>query len=305
MATQKEVRTRISSVKNIQKITRAMEMVAAARLRRAEQRIDNLRPYAQAIRKMTRRVSEAAEGIPRIPLLEEREDQKKVAVLLVTGDRGLAGAFNTQIIRAGTQLRRELESEGKEVVFCVVGRRGASSLQFRGEPIEGSYVGFTDRPAFANAREIGDALTSGYVDEDYDRVDLIYNRYVSPLTQYVRRQTLLPLQQAEVFGAGVPEPEEPESSELAEAHEKALWFFEPEPEVLLPQLFKDYADLSVFRALLESTASEHGSRMTAMRNAAENAQDMIKSLTLEMNRVRQAEITQEILEVVAGAESLG
>ena len=305
MATQKEVRTRISSVKNIQKITRAMEMVAAARLRRAEQRIDNLRPYAQAIRKMTRRVSEAAEGIPRIPLLEEREDQKKVAVLLVTGDRGLAGAFNTQIIRAGTQLRRELESEGKEVVFFVVGRRGASSLSFRGEPVEESYAGFTDRPAFANAREIGDALTSGYVDEDYDRVDLIYNRYVSPLTQYVRRQTLLPLQQAEVFGAGVPEPEQPEDPELAEAHEKALWFFEPDPEVLLPQLFKDYADLSVFRALLESTASEHGSRMTAMRNAAENAQDMIKNLTLEMNRVRQAEITQEILEVVAGAESLG
>jgi F-type H+-transporting ATPase subunit gamma len=305
MATQKEVRTRIGSVKNIQKITRAMEMVAAARLRRAEQRIDNMRPYAQAIRKMTRRVSEAAEGIPRIPLLEEREDQKKVAVLLVTGDRGLAGAFNTQIIRAGTQLRRELEGEGKDAVFHVVGRRGASSLNFRGEPVEESYVGFTDRPSFADARRIGDALTSGYVDHDYDRVDLIYNRYVSPLTQYVRRQTLLPLQQAEVFGAGIPEPEEPENPELAEAHERALWFFEPEPEELLPQLFKDYADLSVFRALLESTASEHGSRMTAMRNAAENAQDMIKGLTLEMNRVRQAEITQEILEVVAGAESLG
>ena len=305
MATQKEVRTRIGSVKNIQKITRAMEMVAAARLRRAEQRIDHMRPYAQAIRKMTRRVSEAAEGIPRIPLLEEREDQKKVAVLLVTGDRGLAGAFNTQIIRAGTQLRKELEGEGKKAVFHVVGRRGASSLSFRGEPVEESYVGFTDRPSFADARRIGDALTSGYVDEDYDRVDLIYNRYVSPLTQYVRRQTLLPLQQAEVFGAGIPEPEEPDDSELAEAHEKALWFFEPEPEELLPQLFKDYADLSVFRALLESTASEHGSRMTAMRNAAENAQDMIKGLTLEMNRVRQAEITQEILEVVAGAESLG
>jgi len=305
MATQKEVRTRIGSVKNIQKITRAMEMVAAARLRRAEQRIDNMRPYAQAIRKMTRRVSEAAEGIPRIPLLEEREDQKKVAVLLVTGDRGLAGAFNTQIIRAGTQLRKELEGEGKDAVFHVVGRRGASSLSFRGEPVEESYVGFTDRPSFADARRIGDALTSGYVDEDYDRVDLIYNRYVSPLTQYVRRQTLLPLQQAEVFGAGIPEPEEPDDSDLAEAHARALWFFEPEPEELLPQLFKDYADLSVFRALLESTASEHGSRMTAMRNAAENAQDMIKGLTLEMNRVRQAEITQEILEVVAGAESLG
>src|SRR5688500_5297944 len=224
---QKDVRTRIGSVKNIQKITRAMEMVAAARLRRAEQRIDNMRPYAQAIRKMTQRVSEAAEGIPRIPLLEERDDQKKVAVLLVTGDRGLAGAFNTQIIRAGTQLRKELEGEGKDAVFHVVGRRGASSLNFRGEPVEESYVGFTDRPSFADARRIGDALTSGYVDEDYDRVDLIYNRYVSPLTQYVRRQTLLPLQQAEVFGAGIPEPEEPENPELAEAHERALWVFEP------------------------------------------------------------------------------
>jgi F-type H+-transporting ATPase subunit gamma len=304
VATQKEVRTRIASVKNIQKITRAMEMVAAARLRRAEQRIDAMRPYAQAIRKMTRRVSEAAEGIPRIALLAER-DVRRVAILLVTGDRGLAGAFNTQIIRAGIQLRRELESDGAEVVFYVVGRRGNSSLQFRGEPVEDSYVGFTDRPGFANAREIGDALTSGYVDEDFDRVDLIYNRYVSPLTQYVRRQTLLPLQQAEVFGAGIPEPEQPEDEELAEAHEKAYWIYEPEPEELLPALFKDYVDLSVFRALLESTASEHGARMTAMRNAAENANDMIKNLTLEMNRVRQAEITQEILEVVAGAESLG
>lgn len=305
MATQKEVRTRIGSVKNIQKITRAMEMVAAARLRRAEQRIAHLRPYAQAIRKMTRRVAEAAEGIPRIPLLEEREDQKRVGVLLVTGDRGLAGAFNTQIIRAGVQLRKELESEGAEVVFHVVGRRGNSSLQFRGEPVEKSYVGFTDRPGFANAREIGGELTSGYVDEDFDRVDLIYNRYVSPLTQYVRRQTLLPLQQAEVFGEGLPEPDVVEDEALAEAHARALWEYEPDPEELLPELFSEYVDLSVFRALLESTASEHGARMTAMRSAAENAEEMIDDLTLEMNRARQAEITQEILEVVAGAEALG
>jgi F-type H+-transporting ATPase subunit gamma len=305
MATQKEVRNRIGSVKNIHKITRAMEMVAAARLRRAEQRIEALRPYAQAIRKMTRRVAEAAEEIRRVPVLEQREDVKNVGILLVTGDRGLAGAFNTQIIRAGTQLRRELETEGAKVVFHVVGRRGNSSMQFRGEPVDASYVGFTDRPGFANAREIGRELTSAYVDEKFDRVDLIYNRYVSPLTQYVRRQTLLPLQQAEVFGAGVPEPESPADEELAEAHERALWIYEPEPEELLPELFEEYVDLSVFRALLESTASEHGARMTAMRNAAENADDMIRDLTLEMNRVRQAEITQEILEVVAGAESPG
>jgi F-type H+-transporting ATPase subunit gamma len=305
MATRKEVKNRISSVKNIHKITRAMEMVAAARLRRAEERIANLRPYAQAIRKMTRQVSEAAGTMPKIPLLEEREQVRKVGILLVTGDRGLAGSFNTQIIRAGIELKRELAADGADVTFSVVGRRGNSTLQFRGEEVSGAYIGFTDRPTFANAREIGDDLSAAYIDEDLDRVELVYNRYVSPLTQYVRRQTLLPLQHAEVFGEGIPEPEEPVDSELAEAHAKALWVYEPDPELLLPQLFKDYADISIFRALLESTASEHGSRMTAMRNAAENAQDMISSLTLEMNRVRQAEITQEILEVVAGAEALG
>ncbi len=191
------------------------------------------------------------------------------------------------------------------MTFALVGRRGNSTMQFRGEPVTASYVGFTDRPAFANAREIGADLTSSYIDEDFDRVELIYNRYVSPLTQYVRRQTLLPLQEAEVYGEGIPEPEQPVDPELAEAHSKALWVYEPDPEELLPQLFQDYVDLSIFRALLESTASEHGSRMTAMRNAAENANEMISDLTLEMNRVRQAEITQEILEVVAGAEALG
>jgi F-type H+-transporting ATPase subunit gamma len=305
MATRKEVKGRIASVKNIHKITRAVEMVAAARLRRAEERIANLRPYAQAIRKMTRQVSEAAGTLPDIPVLEERESLKKVGILLVTGDRGLAGSFNTQIIRAGLELQREFEGEGAGVTFSVVGRRGNSTLQFRGENVDEAYVGFTDRPAFANAREIGEDLSAAYMDEDLDRVELIYNRYVSPLTQYVRRQTLLPLQQAEVFGEGIPEPEEPEDPELAEAHSKALWVYEPEPDLLLPQLFREYVDLSIFRALLESTASEHGSRMTAMRNAAENAQDMIGDLTLEMNRVRQSEITQEILEVVGGAEALG
>ena len=305
MATQKEVKNRIASVKNIHKITRAMEMVAAARLRRAEQRIAAMRPYAQAIRKMTQRVSEASTTVRRVALLEERERIASVAIVLVTGDRGLAGSFNTNIIREGVRLRREFESDGTEVGFSVVGRRGASTLGFRGENVVNSYVGFTDRPAFTDARAISRDLTSGYVDEKLDRVELVYNRYVSPLTQYVRRQTLLPLQRAEVFGEGIPEPEEPADPELAEAHEKAYWDYEPEPEELRPMLFEEYVDLSVYRALLESSASELGARMTAMRNAAENAQDMIDDLTLEANRVRQAEITQEILEVVGGAEALG
>jgi F-type H+-transporting ATPase subunit gamma len=305
VATQKEVKNRISSVKNIHKITRAMEMVAAARLRRAEQRIDNMRPYAQAIRKMTKQVADASTGIPRIALLEQRESESKIGILLVTGDRGLAGAFNTTIIREGVRLKRELGGGGTDVSFAVVGRRGNSTVTFRGETVVNAYVGFTDRPAFTDAREISRDLTTAYVDGELDRVELVYNRYVSPLTQYVRRQTLLPMQEAEVFGEGIPEPEEPADPELAEAHEKAYWDYEPDPEVLLPMLFEEYVDLSVYRALLESSASELGARMTAMRNAAENAQDMIQDLTLEANRVRQAEITQEILEVVGGAEALG
>jgi F-type H+-transporting ATPase subunit gamma len=305
MATQKDVKTRINSVKNIRKITRAMEMVAAARLRRAEQRIDAMRPYAQSIRKVTKQVAEAAgPKADRVPLLQHRGETERVGILLVTGDRGLAGSFNTQIIRAGLNLKRELKAEGVEASFYAVGRRGNSTLNFRGEDVVESFIGFTDRPSFADARKIGEMLSSGYIDADLDRVELIYNRYVSPLTQYVRRQTLLPLQEAEVFGEGLPEPERPVSEELEEAQARSEWLYEPDPEEALSLLFGEYVDLSVFRALLESAASEHGARMTAMRSAAENAGDMIDSLTLEMNRVRQAEITQEILEVVGGAEAL-
>jgi F-type H+-transporting ATPase subunit gamma len=305
MATRKEVKNRISSVKNINKITRAMEMVAAARLRRAEQRIGHLRPYAQAIRKMTQRAAAEAGDVPRVPVLQEREETREVGILLVTGDRGLAGAFNTNIIREGLRLKREFERDGASVAFSVVGRRGVSAMTFRGEELLASYTGFTDRPGFANAREVGGALTSAYVDEELDRVELVYNRYVSPLTQYVRRQTLLPVQQAEVFGEGVPQEEDHEETELEKAHARALWIYEPEPEELLATLIPEYVNISLYRALLESAASEHGARMTAMRTAAENAESMIDDLTLEMNRVRQAEITQEILEVVSGAEALG
>ncbi len=171
--------------------------------------------------------------------------------------------------------------------------------------MEHSYVGFTDRPAFTDARKISRDLIAAFIDGDVDEVDIVYNRFQSPLTQYVRRQRLLPLDQAEVFGEGIGAEPEPEDSELVEAHRRALWVYEPEAEEILQPLFEEYVDLSIYRALLESAASEHGARMTAMRNAAENADDMIDRLTLEMNRVRQAEITQEILEVVAGAEALG
>ena len=283
-----------------------MEMVAAARLRRAEQRIRAMRPYAEAIRKMAREVSEASEGATaRVPLLKRHEPVANVGVVLITGDRGLAGAFNTQIIREGVRLKREYRSDNEKVIFYVVGRRGNSTMQFRGEEVAGSYVGFTERPAFTDAREISRDLTSAYTDGDLDRVDLVYNRYVSPLTQYVRRHTLLPISEAEVFGEGDDRAEPEADEELVEADRRAAWMYEPDAEELLPMLFEEYVDLSVYRALLESSASELGARMTAMRNASENAQELIGDLTLEMNRVRQAEITQEILEVVAGADALG
>jgi F-type H+-transporting ATPase subunit gamma len=306
MATQKDVKNRIASIKNINKITRAMEMVAAARLRRAEQRIENLRPYAQGMRKLTRRAAEQAGGMPRVPVMVEREEEKRVGVVLITGDRGLAGAFNTNIIRDGMRLGKELREQGIDPVFSAVGRKGVSALTFRKQQLSGTYTGFTDRPGFANAREIGEELTARYVDEEVDRVELVYNRYVSPLTQHVWRQTLLPMQQAEVTGEGVEsEEEDAEETEIEKAHSQAVWEYEPEAEVLLAQLIPEYVNISVYRALLESAASELGARMTAMRNAAENAETMMDDLTLEMNRARQAEITQEILEVVAGAEALG
>jgi F-type H+-transporting ATPase subunit gamma len=293
---QKDIKSRIASVKNIQKITRAMEMVAAARLRRAEERIEHLRPYAAAIRRMTRQAAEAAENMPRLPILHQHEREENIGLLLVTGDRGLAGAFNSQILRAGIRASHELQQESRSVAWYAAGRRGVSSLTFRGLDLSGSYVGFTDRPAYANAREIAEDLMSAFVDGDVDRVDIFYNGYISPLTQEVRRETLLPLQEASIL-------EEGESQE--ESGHSALVEYEPEPEEILRRLIPDYVEISVFRALLESTASEHGARMTAMRSASDNAGDLIESLTLQANRARQAEITQEIMEVVAGAEALG
>jgi F-type H+-transporting ATPase subunit gamma len=295
---QKDLKSRVASVKNIQKITRAMEMVAAARLRRAEQRIEHLRPYAGAIRRMTRQAAAAAENIPSLPILQEHEQVNRVGLVFVTGDRGLAGAFNSQILRAGLRAAAEHGSEGHDIAYYASGRRGVSSLTFRGLDISGNYTGFTDRPGYANAREIAEDVMSAYVDGNLDRVEIFYNGYISPLTQEVRRETLLPLQQATIL-----EAQEEDDDEDSAHH--ALVEYEPDPEEILQRLIPDYVEISVYRALLESTASEHGARMTAMRSASDNAGDLIESLTLQMNRARQAEITQEIMEVVAGAEALG
>ena len=299
MANLKDIRSRIGSVPNVRKITRAMEMISAARLRRAEQRIEHLRPYADALRRMTARASHAADNIPNLPILQDRENVETVGILLITGDRGLAGPFNSQIVRAGNRRAAELKRDGEEVLWYAVGRRGVSSLEFRQLELGGSWTGFTDRPAFADARTIGDGMAAAYVDGKVDRVEIIYNGYISPVNQEVREETLLPLQQADVIDVD----EEGEQSE-DEPESRALWIYEPDPEEILARLVPDYVEISIYRALLESTASEHGARMSAMRNASDNAGELIDDLTLAANRERQAEITQEIMEVVAGAEGL-
>jgi F-type H+-transporting ATPase subunit gamma len=304
MASQRDVRNKITSVKNIQKITRAMEMVAAARLRRAEQRIAALRPYAEGIGRMTRQAARAAgENIAQVPLLVEHETEANVGLLLITGDRGLAGGFNSQIIRAGARIASEQAERGRNTIWYASGRRGVSSVSFRGHELAGSYTGFSDRPAYADARTIADDLMQGYIDGSLDRVEIVYNAYLSPLTQRVTREGLLPLSSA-------PFSAEEEGAPRARAQRgerdgrPASVEYEPDAEEILKRLVPDYVEISIYRALVESTAGFFGAQMTAMRSASDNAGEILTEYTLQMNRARQAEITKEILEVVAGAEGL-
>jgi F-type H+-transporting ATPase subunit gamma len=240
--------------------------------------------------------------------------------LLVTGDRGLAGGFNSQIVRAGVKAASELGEQGQQSVWFATGRRGVSSLSFRGRELSGSYTGFADRPAYADARSIADDLITAYIDGRVDRVEILYNSYVSPLTQTVTRETLLPLSQAtltagagedseasgdgERGGAGGESAGAAGNSGGAGSGPHPLVEYEPGPEEILERLVPDYVEVSIYRALVESAAGFFGAQMTAMRSASENAGEIITDLTLQMNRARQAEITQEIMEVVAGAEGL-
>jgi F-type H+-transporting ATPase subunit gamma len=301
MASQRDVRNRVASVKNIETITSAMAMVAAARLRRAEMRIEALRPYANGIRLMTRRAAEAAGSVQGVPLLSEHPEVRTVGILLVAGDRGLAGAFNSNIVRAGIAAGKEHQAAGRNVVYFASGRRVASSLTFRGLPVVEAFTGFTDRPAYDDAKRIGRRVVAAFLDNEVDQVDVFYNGYRSAILQIVQRETLLPLAKATVSDAA---PANQGEAGAEPTGPRARPEYEPGALDVLKRLVPDYVEISIYRALLESTASEHGSRMTAMRNASDNAKELISDLTLQMNRARQAAITQEIMEVVAGAEGV-
>jgi F-type H+-transporting ATPase subunit gamma len=290
--TVQELKRRIRSVRNTRKITRALELVAAARLRSAQARIEAMRPYADRMQELMVGTAKASASLHGLPLLERRE-VATVGVLPLTGDRGLAGAFNSQILRRAFARERSLRAEGKTVRFLVSGRKGRSTLTFRGYELARAWSGFSDRPAYSDAQWIAHALTELYTEGEVDRVVLIYNHFESALVQRVVEQDILPI---------------PEQALEAEEGEPDVIFgdfiYEPEPEQILERLLPAYLETELFRALLESAASEQGARMTAMRNASKNAGELIDSLTLAMNRARQAEITQEILEVVAGADAL-
>jgi F-type H+-transporting ATPase subunit gamma len=294
VASVQDLKRRIRSVRNTRKITRAMELVAAAKLRRAEQRITALRPYAATMNELISGVGGAASSV-RLPLLEERESVVAVAFVPVSGVRGLAGSFNAQILRRAFALERALQAEGKAVRWIAVGKKGRSTLTFRRRELSGAYAGFTDQPAYGDAQAIAHRVAELFTSGEVDRVVLVYNTYVSALTQQVTEQDVLPIS---------PEILETDDEEREADALRGDFIFEPEPEEILVRLLPVYLETQIYRALLESTASEQGARMTAMRNASKNAGELIDSLTLRMNRARQAEITQEILEVVAGAEAL-
>ena len=294
MASQQDIKRRIRSIRSTHKITKAMELVAAAKLRRAQQRIVAMRPYADRMLELISSTAQAVGNVHGLPLLESR-DSRTVALVPLTRDRGLAGAFNAQVLRRSFTLEHDLQAQGIEVSWLVGGKRGRSSLTFRHRELAKSWTGFSDQPEFADAQAVAHSLSELYANAQIDTVLLVYNRFVTPITQTVVEQEILPLPRQVLEGFDEGDAPAPVRGEV---------LYEPDPEAILARLIPAYLETQIFRALLESAASEHGARMSAMRNASKNAEELIDHLTLVMNRARQADITREILEVVAGADAI-
>ena len=286
MATLRDLKRQITSVKNIAKVTEALQTVSAVKFRKAEARVKRARPYAENVEQMMRDVARQARSGS--PLLVGREGNR-VAILSVTADRGLAGGFNAQVLKRTTQFRA-----GRDAQFVQIasGRKAVAFFRFRRiDPVE-VFTGFSDSPTYEKAREIGSALMRLFEDEEADELYLIYNRFESALTQRPVVTRLLPAARED----GEDEEEEGISGSFME--------YIPDPETILNKLVPRYVETMVWQALLESAAGEHGARMTAMKNATDNANDLAKDLTLQMNKARQAQITREISEIAAGAEAL-
>ncbi len=286
MATLRDLKRQIGSVKNIAKVTEALQTVSAVKFRKAEARVKRARPYAENVEQMMRDVARQARSGS--PLLVGREGNR-VAILSVTADRGLAGGFNAQVLKRTSQFRAERDAQFVQIAS---GRKAVAYFRFRRiDPVE-VYTGFSDSPTYEKAREIGSALMRLFEDEEADELYLIYNRFESALTQRPVLTRLLP---------AAPEDGEEEEEEGISG---SFMEYIPDPETILNKLVPRYVETMVWQALLESAAGEHGARMTAMKNATDNANDLAKDLTLQMNKARQAQITREISEIAAGAEAL-
>jgi F-type H+-transporting ATPase subunit gamma len=286
LATLRDLKRQIKSVNNIAKVTEALQTVSAVKFRKAEARVKRARPYAENMEQMMRDVARNARG--ESPLLVGREGNT-VAVASITADRGLAGGFNAQVLRRTVQFRRERDAEYVQVAS---GRKAVAFFRFRRIEPKEVYTGFSDSPTYEKAREIGHALTKLFEDEEADEVYLIYNRFESALTQRPVITRLLPVA-----------PEEEEGDEQEDTPGTFFEYVEDAGEIL-ERLVPRYVETMVWQALLESAAGEHGARMTAMKNATDNANELARDLTLEMNKARQAQITREISEIAAGAEAL-
>ena len=293
MPSLKALRTRINSVKSTQKITSAMKMVAASKLRRAQQQAEAARPYAERMERMLRALAASVANSPTAPPLLVGTGQDKTHLLVaVTADRGLAGAFNSQVGRATRNLARRLEAEGKTVKILAVGRKGRDYLrrELASRIVDDiSYAG-KRRLEFSDAQDVGQRVAAMLAAGEIDVATLVYNRFQSVISQVVTEQQIIP----------APPPPEGESGDTG----GAMYEFEPDEETILAKLLPQALAIQMYRALLESAAGEHGARMTAMDNATRNAGDMIKRLSQNYNRARQANITKELIEIISGAEAV-
>ncbi|CAN5591369.1 F0F1 ATP synthase subunit gamma [soil metagenome] len=284
------IKRRISSVKSTQKITRAMELIASSRIIKAQQRVEAARPYSEEMRRLMSSVAANASSIDH-PLLKERDEVSSVGTVVVTADRGLAGAYNSNVIRAA---ERDMREHGKDNRLFLVGKKGVTYFRFRGYEFEESWMGNSEQPRVEDARNVAKAVAEEFSEGKVDQVKLAYTRYESALTQRPAVVQLLPL----------PQEELEELQEEQKDEQRPQYVFEPDPEQILNYLLPRYVEGLILQGLLEAAASEHAARRRAMKAATDNADDLMDSLTRNYNQARQAEITTEIMEVVGGADAL-
>jgi F-type H+-transporting ATPase subunit gamma len=285
------LRQRIKTVGSTKKITRAMELIAASRIVKAQARVAAARPYSERITEVIRNLAAGGAGLSH-PLLEPRDDIHTIGYVVVTADRGLAGGYNNNVLRAAERAMNADRAAGREVKLTVIGKKAQGYFRFRRVPMDAEFLGVTDQPTYEQAREIAEHVAGAFNAGDVDAVDVVYTQFLSVGTQRVVTRRLMPL----------------DTSALEAANEggdaSALYEFEPGPDAILERLLPRYAEARLFAALLDASASEHAARQRAMKSATDNAEELIKSLSRVMNRARQDAITTEIMEIVGGAEAL-